>query len=121
MRKPPLLLVFLVAGTVQLKAQQQLPKSADTTLFKTPNSYNPFKSFDNDLFKNPLNQIQSKPLLSVHNSKTVEATAFYSRMPIAKLTSDDKMPVARLDGNDNMLIKKVKVVDPMVVSPPAIP
>jgi len=113
--KKILLLVILMAGVYQLKAQNLLPfKPADTLLVKkfsvkpsdsltklwTPlsklNGLNIFKS--NGLNAGQLNNLAS---ISIYHSPV-------DHMPIAWFSGDSKMPIYKLQGNSNM-----PVIDPV--------
>jgi hypothetical protein len=50
------------------------------------------------------------------NKPNNNTEVFFSRIPVAKIGSDDRMPIAKL-GDPNikytMLVKRIKVVDPL--------
>jgi hypothetical protein len=110
--KKNLLILLLIAGAYQLKAQQLMLKPADPLLFKSlPNTSNSFKLSDSTLFKDFSNLSKTEQLADMPGFNTGEI--FYSRMPVAKLHSDDRMPVARVSSDDRMPVKKIIVVDPL--------
>jgi hypothetical protein len=107
-----LLILLLIAGTYQLKAQQLALKPASPLLFKSfPNTSNSFKLIDSTLFKDFSKLSKTEQLADMPGFSTGEI--FYSRMPVAKLHSDDRMPVARASSDDRMPIKKIIIVDPL--------
>jgi hypothetical protein len=67
-----------------------------------------------------LEQLADLSALKTLDKKT---EVFYSRMPVAKLYSNDKMPVVNTDDSiDRMPVKRFKIVDPLTKSlPPATP
>lgn len=114
--KKVLLIVLIVAGASQLKAQQWQLKPGDSALLKSPQLFLNLKP-DTSVFKKYFNMPQTqypaqlKALLKPGNTEL-----FASRMPVAKLSSNDRMPIAKLgDPNTHytMLIKRIKVVDPL--------
>ena len=115
--KKILLIVALVAGAYQLKAQT-LPKQLDSALLKSPELFKQLKPNDSPLLKQyfGIQRLQkTTPLLALAKQPVV--TPFGSRMPILKVISDDKMPVTKMSSNDRMPVAKVKVVDPLKMLP----
>jgi hypothetical protein len=118
--KKLLILSILVAGACQLKAQQLTIKPSDPLLFKTPKGLDlqKFKLSDSALFKyqdlSKLPKLEQLADLQGINSPDKNAELFYSRMPVAKLYSNDKMPVVNTDDSiDKMPVKRFKTVDPL--------
>lgn len=110
--KKILLIVALVAGASQLKAQA-LVKPMDSLLLKTPNFYKNIRPDDTSLFKKyfVVPPIQNQAPLAV--LKPVTGQYFASRMPVLKVSSDDRMPIAKVSSNDRMPVAVVKSVDPL--------
>ena len=111
--KKILIILLLIAASCGLKAQQLTLKPADTLLFKSfPKS---FKLNDSTLFKgfSKLPKIEQLAGMPGFDMNDKNAEVFYSRMPVAKLYSDDKMPVARVDNIDRMPVKKIIIIDPL--------
>jgi hypothetical protein len=111
--KKILLIVALIAGAYQLKAQT-LIKPLDSTLLKSPDIFKQVKPNDSPLMKQyfSLPALQKgTPLMAL--AKQPEAIAFASRMPVLKVSSDDKMPVAKVSSDDRMPVVMVKPVDPL--------
>jgi hypothetical protein len=111
--KKILIILLLFTASYGLKAQQLTLKPADTLLFKSlPKS---FKLSDSTLFKgfSTLPKMEQLADMPGFNGSDKNAEVFYSRMPVAKLYSDDRMPVARVDNIDRMPIKKIIIVDPL--------
>jgi hypothetical protein len=117
--KKILLLLLIVAGASRLKAQQH-SNTIDSMLFKAPKNFNQFKLSDSSLFKN-FNLPKQNQLTVLSSSNKLNIEPFYSRMPVVKVSSNDKMPVARGANVDNMPVLKIKVVDPLVVVKPINP
>jgi len=123
--KKILLILLIVVGATQLKAQQSLVKPLDSALLKSPQLFQNLKPHDDAFLKQQFNK---QPLQSLKDlgalTQTVDVVPFASTMPVAKLTSPEKMPIAKL-GDPNihytMLIKKIKVVDPLVKQPVVTP
>lgn len=114
--KKIILLLFIIAGSSQLKAQQSNFKPADSLFFKTPKAFNlpQFKLNDSNLLKDFSTLPKSDQLAflkGIANEKSI--TKFYSRMPIAKTYTNDKMPVAKLNGIDRMPGKRIEIIDPL--------
>ncbi|MGZ3751132.1 MAG: hypothetical protein ACXVAU_07650, partial [Mucilaginibacter sp.] len=107
--------LLLIAGASQLKAQQPLTFKADTALLKIPKSFMGLKPDDSALLKGFSNLPKAELLTNLTGWKSPDKNndLFYSRMPVARLYSNDKMPVARLEGKDRMPVKKLTVLDPM--------
>jgi hypothetical protein len=116
--KKILIILLLITASCRLKAQQLTLKPADTLLFKSfPKS---FKLSDSTLFKGfsmlpKAEQLANMPGFDINNKN---GEIFYSRMPVAKLYSDDKMPVARIDNIDRLPVKKIIIVDPLAIKQP---
>jgi hypothetical protein len=110
---------FNIAGAFQLKAQQKL-STVDSMLFKAPKNFNQFKLSDSSLFRN-FNLPKQNQLMALSSLNKVDVQPFYSRMPVVKVSSNDKMPVARGANVDNMPIVKLKAVDPLAVAKPVNP
>lgn len=115
--KKIILLLFIIAGSSQLKAQQSNFKPADSLFFKTPKAFNlpQFKLNDSNLLKDFPTLPKSDQLAflkGMDNQKNAEI--FYNRMPVAKMYSNDKMPVAKLNGNYKMAVKRIEIIDPLV-------
>jgi len=115
--KKYLLLLLLVAGVSQLKAQQLSLKPTDTMLFKAPKNFNGLKWDDSNLLKDLAKLPKTEQLAAISNRNSINANTviFYSRMPVAKLNSNDRMPVAKPDNIniDRMPVEKVIIVDPL--------
>ncbi|MDB5144317.1 MAG: hypothetical protein JWQ66_3030 [Mucilaginibacter sp.] len=115
--KKILIILFLITASYGLKAQQLTLKPVDPLLFKSlPNASNNFKLSDSTLFKDfsKLSKIEQLADMPGSDINDKNAEVFYSRMPVAKLYSDDRMPVARIDNIDRMPVKKIIIVDPLV-------
>lgn len=117
--KKLLILSILVAAACQLKAQQLTIKPSDPLFFKTPKSLDlqKYKLNDSLLFKyQDLSKLpkleQLADLQGIRNSDK-NAELFYSRMPVAKITSDDKMPTVDTENIDRMPVKKIIIVNPL--------
>jgi hypothetical protein len=119
--KKSLLLLLLVASVSQLKAQQLTLKPVDPLLFKSlPKTSNSFKLSDSILFKDFSKLSKTEQLADMPGFSNREI--FYSRMPVAKLNSDDRMPIAKTDNNiDRMPVKKIIIVDPLAKLKPPTP
>lgn len=111
--KKILLIVALISVSYCLKAQT-LVKPLDSALLKSPELFKQLKPNDSPLMKQyfdmPLLQ-KATPILAL--AKQPEAILFASRMPILKVTSDDKMPIAKVGSDDRMPVVKVTTVDPL--------
>jgi len=77
-----------------------------------PNTSNSFKLSDSTLFKDFSKLSKTEQLADMPGFSNGEI--FYSRMPVAKLYSNDRMPVARVSSDDRMPVKKIIIVDPLV-------
>ncbi len=117
--KKILFTVIIIAGAFQLKAQQKLG-TVDSTLFKAPKNLYPFKLNDSSLFRN-FNLPKQNQLMALSSFNKVNVEPYYSRMPVVKVSSNDKMPVARGANVDYMPVLKLKAVDPLVVVKPVNP
>ncbi|MDO3625675.1 hypothetical protein [Mucilaginibacter sp. BT774] len=114
--KKLLLILIVIAGATQLKAQQSATKPFDQNLFKTPKDQNllQFKPDDSTLFKN-FSTIPNKQLLALSPNKLSENLSLQNpsvnidRMPIAKMNGNiDHMPIAKPSGNmEKMPVTKV--------------
>jgi len=115
--KKLLLLLIVIAGASQLKAQQSTIKPLDQNLFKTPKdeSLMQFKLGDSTLFKN-FSATPNKQLLAlapnkltVNNLFLLNPAANVDHMPIAKMNGNiDHMPIAKPNGNmEKMPVVKV--------------
>ena len=115
--KKILLLLIVIAGASQLRAQQSAVKPFDKNLFKTPKDQNllQFKSGDSTLFKN-FSVIPNEQLLALapnklsdKNLSLLNSAANIDHMPIAKVSGNiDHMPVAKPNGNmEKMPVVKV--------------
>jgi len=115
--KKLLLLLIVIAGATQLRAQQFAIKPFDQNLFKTPKDQGllQLKSGDSTLFKNfpvvPNGQLLAlapNKLLD-KNQSLLNPTANIDRMPIAKVSGNiDHMPIAKSSGNmEKMPVVKV--------------
>jgi len=117
--KKLLILSILIAGACQLKAQQLTIKPSDPLLFKMPKSFDlqKYKLNDSLLFKYKDLAKLSKPeqLADLQNFKSSDKNTelFYSRMPVVKVTGDDKMPTVRTENVDRMPVKKIIIIDPL--------
>jgi hypothetical protein len=116
--KKVLLIVLILAGASQLKAQQWQLKPSDSALLKSPQLFQHLNPGDSALIKT---YFKPQPLQSLKNLGTLtqpgNAELFASRMPVIKLSPEDRMPIARLgDPNTHytLLVKKIKVVDPLL-------
>jgi hypothetical protein len=118
--KKLLVILFVIAGISQLKAQQLNIKPMDPRWFKAPNASgsSKLKPADSVLLKGLIALPQADPsaLLQSLKANTNNSEIFYSRMPVQKLKVNDNM-VAAIPANPNehytMLVKKYKVVDPL--------
>jgi hypothetical protein len=121
--KKILLLLLIVAGAFQLKAQQQFNvKPSDSLLFHSPQHFYGLRLHDSTQFKKFLVVPKSDNLLALKSvSQPGRTEIFYSRMPVAKVSPVEKMPVAHGANIDNMPVLKVKVVDPLAVMKPVTP
>jgi len=115
--KKLLLLLIVIAGASQLKAQQSTIKPLDQNLFKTPKneSLMQFKLGDSTLFKN-FSATPNKQLLALAPNKLTDNNLFLlnpaaniDNMPIAKMNGNiDHMPIAKPNGNmEKMPVVKV--------------
>jgi hypothetical protein len=109
--KKILLIVAMVACSYGLKAQT-LVKPLDSLLLRAPNFYKnvnpddtPFKKY----FSVP--PLQNNKSLSALTKGSTEL--FASRMPVAKVHSDDHMPIAKVGSDDHMPTLMVKPFDPL--------
>lgn len=123
--KKTLLILFVVAIAAQVKAQQMTFKPGDSTLVKSLKIYPNLKMSDSSQFKKYLQTPNLNSLVFANTLKEkINADAFYSTMPVAKMVSNDKMPVAKLGDkstNYTMLIKKLTVVNPLEKPKPVTP
>lgn len=110
-----LLLLIIIAGSCQVKAQHLTFKPIDTLLLKAPKNFNGLKLDDGSLFKNLSKLPKAEQLAAINNMNSVgnNTEIFYSRMPVLKVRSNDKMPVVGQSNIDRMLIKRIKIVDPL--------
>ncbi|MBS1523833.1 MAG: hypothetical protein JST50_22715 [Bacteroidetes bacterium] len=102
--KKILLLLIVIAGVTQLKAQQSTIKPFDQNLLKTPKdqSFFQFKPGDSTLFKN-FSVIPNQQLLALAPNKLMDNNVLLLN-PAANI---DHMPIAKVDGNiDHMPIVK---------------
>jgi hypothetical protein len=110
--KKILLVVALVGISYGLMAQSVV-KPMDSLLLRSPNFYKNISPGDTPLFKKyfvlPPGQKET-PLTAI---KPVTGQLFASRMPILKITSDDKMPIAKIGSDDRMPVVKVTPIDPL--------
>lgn len=115
--KKLLLLLIVVAGASQLKAQQTTIKPFDQNLFKAPKDQNlmKFKPGDSTLFKN-FSTIPNGQLLALAPDRSKDSNLFLlnpsaniDHMPIAKVSGNiDRMPVAKPSGSmEKMPVVKV--------------
>jgi hypothetical protein len=121
--KKILLLLIILAGASQVKAQQQFNvKPSDSLLFNSPKNFYGLRLHDSTQFKNFLVVPKSDNLLALKSvSQPGRSEIFYSRMPVVKVSPVEKMPVAKVGNVENMPVLKVKVVDPFAVVKPANP
>lgn len=102
--KKILVLLIVIAGATQLRAQQITIKPFDQNLFKTPKDQNlfQFKPGDSTLFKN-FSTLPKDQLLAGAPYKLPD----YKMAAANPLVNIDHMPIARVSGNiDHMLIAK---------------
>jgi hypothetical protein len=102
--KKLLLLLIIIAGAAQLRAQQATAKPFDQNLFKTPKDQDlmKFKSGDSTLFKN-FSVTPNEQLLALAPNKLSDNNLFLRNAA----TNIDHMPIAKVSGNvDHMLIVK---------------
>ncbi len=117
--KKLLILSILIAGACQLKAQQLTLKPSDPLFFKTPKSLDlkKYKLNDSLLFKyqdlSKLPKLEQLAELQNIKSPDKNVEVFFSRMPVAKITSDGKMPTVDTENIDRMPVKKIIIVDPL--------
>lgn len=123
--KKILVLLLIIAGAGELKAQQPVPVPANPLL---PNNFKgidifKFKATDSALYRSLLKPQKNDPLTLLQPIKGNEkyAEVFYNRMPVAGLTSNDKMPVVKAPNNDPMPVKRYRSVDPLAVIKPVTP
>jgi hypothetical protein len=98
-----LLLLALIAGFSQLKAQQFFPaKPADSTTYSLDKllKISPVKPFE--LVKPDLNLTQV-----FNNTLTLNTGANIDHMPVAVLDGFSKMPVVKIGGYYTMPVKKI--------------
>lgn len=106
--KKLLLLLIVIIGASQLKAQQNTIKPFDQDLFKTPKDQNfmKFKLGDSSLFKN-FSTIPNEQLLALAPNKLgdknlllLNPSVNIDHMPIAKMNGNiDHMPIAKVSGS----------------------
>jgi hypothetical protein len=123
--KKLLLLLIIIAGASQLKAQQSTIKPFDQNLFKTPKDQNlmQFKPGDSTLFKN-FSVIPNHQLLALAPNKLTDNNVFLlnpavniDHMPIAKMNGYiDRMPIAKVSGDIDKMPGSVVIV-PKSVTP----
>jgi hypothetical protein len=117
--KKLLILLLLIAGACQLKAQQLNQKLPVSPLLKTPTDMGlqQFKLNDSSLFKPKDFSALTKPEqladLAALNKPDKNSELFYSRMPVARLTGNDKIPTLATENVDRMPVKKIIIVDPL--------
>lgn len=102
--KKLLLLLIVIIGAFQLKAQQTTIKPFDQNIFKAPNDQNllQFKPGDSILFKN-FSGTPNGQLLAIAPNKLADN----NMLLLNSATNIDHMPIARVGGNiDHMLIAK---------------
>lgn len=114
--KKLLLLLIVIIGASQLKAQQSAIKPFDQNLFKTPKDQSllQLKSGDSTLFKN-FSVVPNGQLLALapnklldKNQSLLNPTGNIDHMPIAKVSGTiDHMPIAKPRGN----MEKMPVVN----------
>jgi len=101
-----MLILLLVGGIQQLKAQQFLPAKPDIKLTDSLNNYFKPKTYS------PLQLLSVQPNLNAGN---IGNKMVYDHMPIVKLQSTDNMPGIKLGGDGvkyTMLIKRIPYVAP---------
>jgi len=102
--KKLLLLLIVIAGVTQLRAQQSAVKPFDQNLFKVPKNQNllQFKPGDSILFKS-FSTLPKGEFLAVTPYKLPDR-----KMAVANpFVNIDNMPIAKVGGNiDHMLIAK---------------
>lgn len=117
--KKLLILLLLIAGAHYLKAQQLTSKLPASPLLKTPADMGSqqFKLNDSSLFKfknfSALPKMEQLADLTALSNPNKNAELFYSRMPVAKVTGDDKMPTMGTENVDRMPVKKIIIIDPL--------
>ena len=119
--KKLLLLLIILTGAWQLKAQQLGIKPSDPLLFKSPKDLNlqQFRVSDSTVFKSfstPPEIQQLAALPKVNNGElfngnmaVTKITSSIDHMPIAKVSGKvDHMPIAKIGGNtDHMPVAKM--------------
>ena len=102
--KKLLLLLIVIAGAAQLKAQQTTIKPFDQNLFNTPKGQNSlqFKPGDSILFKN-FSVTPNAQLLAIAPNRLTDN----DMLLLDPAVNIDHMPIAKVGGNiDHMLIVK---------------
>ena len=112
--KKMILVLLLLAGFQQLRAQQLLQFNPDCKLLDSLNNFKPQNS--NSLNQLLLHPDQLNPLNSLKlTGAGLNNIIMYSNMPVAKLQGYDPMPIAKLGEPGmkyTMLVKKVTVMRP---------
>ena len=117
------LLLIVITGASQLRAQQLGNKPSDPFLLKTPQELKlqQFKLGDSTLFKG-FSALPKGQQLAAMPNKLLDNNLFaipgvgnIDNMPILKVSGNvDRMPIAKMDGKiDRMPILKVTPLDPL--------
>ena len=115
------LLLIIIAGTSQTKAQQLVAKPSDPLLLKSPKNLTVqrAKRGDSTLFNDfstlpGMHQLTGLPKVNSNelfdrNMSVTKITSSIDNMPIAKVCGNiDNMPIAKADGNiDHMPVAKI--------------
>lgn len=110
------ILLILISGAYQLKAQRAEAKAADSLLKYLKPQADVGKLLQKNLALNEtlaLNDVKTNPVLITQS--------FRSTMPIAVLEGYSKMPVAKLQGYDNMPVVRVNPDEAGLLKQQALP
>jgi hypothetical protein len=109
--KTILLMLLIIVGSSQLKAQ-----------VKAPDKLQDLKLNDSTLLKgfSPFSKLDRAALIPGLKNNCKNTAIFYSTMPVANLNSVDRMGIAKLGDSPinhySILIKRYKVVDPLAMT-----
>lgn len=116
-------IALLLGIAVQLKAQQRNLTSSplNAPLQALQKSANVTDHFTDSLTQNIIKQSLRQPSATAYLNSLTETTHgtgviqnFYSRMPVARLHSNDPMPIAgrNLPLTDRMPVKRIQIIKP---------
>jgi len=110
--KKLVLILLLICGFHQLKAQQKLEVKPGNPLLGA-DLFKPFKPMTDSSWKRSL--VHPKTVLPI-------AQPFYSTMPVVKLSSTDHMPIAVVtDPERHSMVERITVIDPLAQTPKPTP